>query len=35
MSLPSTVRWDYDFQTEKDSEEAKLIQVLMNPREWV
>ena len=35
MSLPSTVRWDYDFQTEKDSEEAKLIQVLMNPREWI
>ena len=35
MSLPSTVRWDYDFQTEKDSEEDKLIQVLMNPREWV
>ena len=35
MSLPSTVRWDYGFQTEKDSEEAKLIQVLMNPREWV
>ena len=35
MSLPSTVRWDYGFQTEKDSEEAKLVQVLMNPREWV
>ena len=35
MSLPSSVRWDYDFQTEKDSEEAKLIEVLMNPREWV
>ena len=35
MSLPSTVRWDYDFQTEKDSGEAKLVQVLMNPREWV
>lgn len=35
MSLPSTVRWDYDFRTEKDSEEDKLIQVLMNPRDWV
>ena len=35
MSLPSTVRWDYDFQTEKGSEEAKLIEVLMNPKDWV
>ena len=35
MSLPSTVRWDYAFQTEKGTEEAKLIEVLMNPKDWV
>jgi coproporphyrinogen III oxidase len=35
MSLPSTVRWDYDFHTEKGSEEAKLIEVLMNPQDWL
>jgi coproporphyrinogen III oxidase len=35
MSLPPTVRFEYDYQPEKDSEEEKLMRVLMAPREWV
>ncbi len=35
MSLPPEVRWDYDFNPEKGSREAKLIEVLKEPREWV
>lgn len=35
MSLPPTVRFDYNYQPEKDSEEEKLTQVLMSPMEWV
>jgi coproporphyrinogen III oxidase len=35
MSLPPKVQWVYDHQSEKGSEEEKLIQVLQNPVEWV
>ncbi len=35
MSLPPRVRWDYDFEPEKNSGEAELLTVLKNPREWV
>ncbi len=35
MSLPPTVRWDYDVQPESGSREANLIDVLKNPRDWV
>lgn len=35
MSLPATVRWEYNYQPEPDSEEEKLVNVLKNPREWV
>ena len=35
MSLPPTVRFEYNDQPEKDSEEEKLTQVLVCPREWV
>ncbi len=35
MSLPSVVRWDYDFQPEKGSEEEKLLDVLKQPKDWV
>jgi len=35
MSLPPEVRWDYDFNPEEGSREAKLIEVLKEPREWV
>lgn len=34
MSLPPLVRWDYSVQAEPGSREAKLIDVLVNPREW-
>lgn len=35
MSLPPTVRWDYDAKPEAGSPEEKLIKVLENPVEWV
>jgi coproporphyrinogen III oxidase len=35
MSLPPKVQWVYDYQTEKGSEEEKLIKVLENPIDWV
>ena len=35
MSLPSTVRWEYNHHPEAGSEEEKLIKVLKHPKEWV
>jgi coproporphyrinogen III oxidase len=35
MSLPPTVQWKYNHHPEVGSEEAKLIEVLQNPKEWV
>ena len=35
MSLPPRVQWKYDHHPKADSEEAKLIKVLQNPREWL
>jgi len=35
MSLPPHVQWKYDHHPKEGSEEAKLIEVLKNPREWV
>lgn len=35
MSLPPTVQWKYDHHPEKNSEEAKLLEVLANPKSWV
>jgi coproporphyrinogen III oxidase len=35
MSLPPRVRWVYDHHPEPASEEARLIEVLRSPREWV
>lgn len=35
MSLPPEVRSDYDFNPEEGSREAKMIEVLKEPREWV
>jgi len=35
MSLPPEVRWDYNIQPEAGSEEAKLVEVLRNPRNWL
>lgn len=35
MSLPPTVQWVYNTQPEKGSDEAKLLTVLKNPKNWV
>lgn len=35
MSLPPTVRFDYNYQPEPNSEEEKLLQVCKHPKEWV
>ena len=35
MSLPSTVRWEYNHHPEAGSEEEKLIEVLKHPKDWV
>jgi len=34
MSLPPLVRWDYNWQPEPGSPEAKLYEVFLKPREW-
>lgn len=35
MSLPPSVRWDYNVHPQPGSREEELINVLQNPREWV
>jgi coproporphyrinogen III oxidase len=35
MSLPPTVRFEYNYQPEPGTEEDKLLQVCLHPREWV
>jgi coproporphyrinogen III oxidase len=35
MSLPPEVRWDYDHHPEPNTDEARLLEVLKNPRDWV
>ena len=35
MSLPAHVQWRYDYSPNEGSEEARLVEVLKNPREWV
>jgi coproporphyrinogen III oxidase len=35
MSLPPTVRFEYNYQPKPGGEEDKLLQVCLNPREWV
>ena len=35
MSLPPTVRFEYNYQPEKNSEEEKLLQVLLTPKNWI
>ena len=35
MSLPPTVRFEYNFQPEAGSEEDKLLKVCLHPRDWV
>jgi coproporphyrinogen III oxidase len=35
MSLPLTARWEYDHRPDAGTEEARLVEVLRNPRDWV
>ena len=35
MSLPPHVQWVYDYHPEAESEEAKLLEVLKEPRNWI
>ncbi|AUC85131.1 oxygen-dependent coproporphyrinogen oxidase [Polaribacter sp. ALD11] len=35
MSLPPIVQWKYNHQPDEGSEEAKLLEVLMKPKDWV
>jgi coproporphyrinogen III oxidase len=35
MSLPPLVQWRYDMQPETDSREARLLDILKHPHEWV
>jgi len=35
MSLPPLVRWDYDWQPEPDSPEARLHEIFLKPRDWI
>ncbi|MGM0575457.1 MAG: oxygen-dependent coproporphyrinogen oxidase [Myxococcota bacterium] len=34
MSMPPLVRWDYDVQPEPGTPEARLIEILREPRDW-
>jgi len=35
MSLPPEVRFEYNWQVESGSDEAKLVETYLKPREWV
>ncbi|XP_043702667.1 oxygen-dependent coproporphyrinogen-III oxidase, chloroplastic-like [Telopea speciosissima] len=35
VSLPLTARWEYDHQPEEGSEEWKLLDACINPKEWI
>ena len=35
MSLPTTVRFEYNYQPVAGSEEDKLLQACLNPRQWI
>lgn len=35
MSLPPTVRFEYNYQPLPGSEEAKLVEVLLHPKDWL
>ncbi|MEP6927896.1 MAG: oxygen-dependent coproporphyrinogen oxidase [Ginsengibacter sp.] len=35
MSLPPTVRFEYNYQPEKGSEEDKILQVCLHPIDWI
>ncbi len=35
MSLPPTVRFEYNYEPEKGSEEDKILQIFLQPKEWI
>ena len=35
MSLPPIVQWKYNHQPEENSDEARLLEVLENPKDWI
>ncbi|CAK9796055.1 Oxygen-dependent coproporphyrinogen-III oxidase [Anthophora plagiata] len=35
MSLPLSAKWEYMYSPEPDSKEAKLVDVLKNPKDWL
>ncbi|MDG1039623.1 MAG: coproporphyrinogen III oxidase, partial [Polaribacter sp.] len=35
MSLPPTVQWVYNQESEDNSLEARLLEVLKNPKKWI
>lgn len=35
MSLPPRARFDYQFTPEKNSREEKLLEILLNPKDWI
>ena len=35
MSLPPIVQWKYNHQPEENSEEARLLNILKNPKDWI
>ncbi len=35
MSLPPVAGWEYDYQPAPDSEEARLLEVLKKPQQWI
>lgn len=35
MSLPATVRFEYNYQPEKGSEEERLFNVCLHPKDWI
>ena len=35
MSLPLNARWEYMYKVKEGSREAKLVEILKHPKEWV
>uniref|UniRef100_A0A453P0A3 Uncharacterized protein n=1 Tax=Aegilops tauschii subsp. strangulata TaxID=200361 RepID=A0A453P0A3_AEGTS len=35
VSLPLTARWEYDHKPQEGTEEWKLLDVCINPKEWI
>jgi coproporphyrinogen III oxidase len=35
MSLPPTVRWEYNYQPKPNTPESKLLEVLVQPKDWI